>query len=71
MKHPFKLDNALAHKQLNGQKPIGSSRAQPSKCWTNQVVYHRDYLDVGSMLYEQYPSTLGCAIKSIKKRASR
>jgi limonene-1,2-epoxide hydrolase len=60
----------FAHKQLNGQKPIEVQGHSHIKMLDNQVVYHRDYLDVGSMLYEHIP-VLGCAVKSIKKRASR
>lgn len=36
----------------------------------NKVIRHRDYLDLGAMLYEHIPF-LGSAIKTIKKRASR
>lgn len=35
-----------------------------------KVIYHRDYLDAGTMLYEQIP-LLGSAIRFIKKRASQ
>jgi len=60
----------FAHKQLNGQKPIEVQGHSHLKMLDDQVIYHRDYLDVGSMLYEHIP-VLGCAIKSIKRRASR
>lgn len=36
----------------------------------DRVTYHRDYLDVGAMLYEHIP-LLGSAVKFIKQRASR
>ncbi|CAH6834395.1 putative transcriptional regulator [Vibrio chagasii] len=60
----------FVHKQLNGQKPIEVQGHSHLKMLDDQVIYHRDYLDVGSMLYEHIP-VLGCVIKSIKKRASR
>jgi hypothetical protein len=34
----------------------------------NKVIMHRDYLDVGAMLYEHIP-LLGLAVKAVKKRA--
>jgi hypothetical protein len=35
----------------------------------DKVVYHRDYLDLGAMLYEQLP-LLGRVIRSLKNRAA-
>ena len=64
------LQHDAQHKQLNGQKPIEVQGHSHLKMLDGQVVYHRDYLDIGSMLYEHIP-VLGCAIKSIKKRASQ
>jgi hypothetical protein len=32
-----------------------------------QAIYHRDYFDMGAMIYEQVP-VLGCCIRYIKKR---
>jgi len=34
----------------------------------NKVIMHRDYLDVGAMLYEHIP-LLGLAVKTVKRRA--
>ena len=58
------------HKQLNGRKPITVEGHSHLQMKDDLVIYHRDYLDVGSMLYEHIP-VLGCAIKSIKRRASQ
>ncbi|MEZ9116954.1 nuclear transport factor 2 family protein [Vibrio cyclitrophicus] len=76
--HAFEANNEasiywtmqFSHKQLNGQKSIEVQGHSHLKMLDDQVFYHRDYLDVGAMLYEHIP-VLGCAIKSIKKRASR
>ncbi|NRD74263.1 nuclear transport factor 2 family protein [Shewanella sp. VB17] len=36
----------------------------------NKVIIHRDYFDVGSMLYEHIP-LLGLAVKAVKRRAAK
>ncbi|GLS91932.1 transcriptional regulator [Psychromonas marina] len=38
--------------------------------FSNKIDKHRDYLDLGQMLYEQLP-VVGPVIKSIKKRAGK
>lgn len=38
--------------------------------YSNKIDKHRDYLDLGQMLYEQLP-LVGPVIKSIKKRAGK
>lgn len=78
IEHAFEANNEasvywtmqFSHKQLNSQKLIEVQGHSHLKALDGQVVYHRDYLDVGAMLYEHIP-VLGYAIKSIKKRASR
>lgn len=56
------------HKQLNGAKPIVVEGHSMLKGKDNKVVYHRDYLDVGAMLYEHLP-VLGFMVRKIKQRA--
>jgi len=57
----------LTHPRLHGGRTInvaGCSRLQ----WRGQrVCRHRDYFDVGAMLYEQLP-LLGWLIRGVKKR---
>jgi hypothetical protein len=36
----------------------------------NKVIKHRDYLDVGAMLYEHIP-LLGSVVKTVKRRAAK
>lgn len=58
----------LIHPKLNGGKEIcinGVTFVQFRD--DGKVIYHRDYFDLGSMLYEQIP-LLGIIIQSIKKR---
>jgi len=58
------------HKKLNkGQtvKVLGTSHIKGSE---DKVVYHRDYLDLGAMLYEQLPF-FGKVIKWIKVKAAQ
>ncbi len=58
----------LQAKGLNLNKPFpveGLSVIQFTDA--NKVIYHRDYLDLGSMVYENIP-VLGSLIKLIKKK---
>ena len=60
---------AYKHPKLNRGKEVfvsGSSRISGED---NKVIYHRDYLDVGTMLYEQLP-VIGRIIKWIKAKAA-
>lgn len=58
------------HKQLNKREPINVVGHSHLKSEQGLVTYHRDYLDVGAMIYEHIP-VLGIAVKGIKKRAVR
>jgi len=58
-----------AHPRLNGGQRIlvdGVSHLE----FTDKIDRHRDYLDLGQMLYEHLP-LVGSVIKAIKKRASQ
>lgn len=60
---------AYKHPKLNKGKEVfvsGNSRLTGED---DQVIYHRDYLDVGTMLYEQLP-VIGRIIKWIKAKAA-
>ena len=57
------------HPRLNSGKVVsvqGSSHVRGSG---DKVIYHRDYLDLGAMLYEQLP-LLGRIIRWLKVRAA-
>jgi hypothetical protein len=56
------------HTSLNGKKPIVVEGHSYLKEQDGLVIYHRDYLDVGAMIYEHIP-LLGGLIKTVKKRA--
>lgn len=56
------------HKRLNGGKAISVEGHSHLKAENGLVLYHRDYLDVGAMLYEHVP-LLGNVIRTIKKRS--
>ncbi|RTE87322.1 MULTISPECIES: nuclear transport factor 2 family protein [Gammaproteobacteria] len=60
----------LEHPKLNGGKFFsidGTSRLITNDNGT-KVVFHRDYFDLGAMLYEQIP-IVSSVIRAIKKRA--
>lgn len=56
------------HKQLNACQPIEVQGHSRLSARDNKVIYHRDYLDVGAMLYEHLP-LLGSVIRAVKRRA--
>lgn len=55
------------HPKLNSGKTITVVGHSHLKSKDDKIIYHRDYLDAGSMLYEQIP-LLGSAVRFIKKR---
>ncbi|MCZ4336632.1 nuclear transport factor 2 family protein [Shewanella colwelliana] len=57
------------HKQLNGGEAITVEGHSRLKARDNKVIYHRDYIDIGAMLYEHIP-LIGGVIKMIKRRAA-
>jgi hypothetical protein len=58
------------HQQLKGAQPISIQGHSHIRAQDNKVIYHRDYLDVGAMLYEHIP-LLGGIVRSIKRRATK
>jgi len=58
------------HRQLNKGKKIVVEGHSLIKGDDNQITYHRDYLDVGQMLYEQLP-IFGWFIRRFKQRVTR
>lgn len=56
-----------AHPKLAGGKVIALEGATQIK-FDDKVTYHRDYADMGQMLYEHIP-VLGSVIKLVKRRA--
>jgi len=61
---------SFEHEKLNGGKSIEVKGHTHLNGNSDKVTYHRDYLDVGAMLYEHIPF-LGSVVKFIKKRASQ
>lgn len=55
------------HPKLNSGKTISVKGHSHLKARNNKIIYHRDYIDAGAMLYEHIP-LLGGAIRYIKKR---
>lgn len=59
----------LQHKHLNGGKRILVEGASLLKTRDDKVFYHRDYFDLGNMLYENIP-LLGSLVRRAKKGLS-
>ncbi|CAM2974485.1 nuclear transport factor 2 family protein [Vibrio mytili] len=57
----------LQHPKLQKGSPIAVNGVSHLKFSQGQVIYHRDYFDLGEMLYEHLP-VLGSIVKTIKKR---
>ncbi|MGF1776508.1 nuclear transport factor 2 family protein [Vibrio nomapromontoriensis] len=57
----------LQHPKLNRGQPISVKGASHIQFENGLVIYHRDYFDLGEMLYEHIV-VLGGLIKGIKKR---
>lgn len=60
-------DMTYVHPDLANKKPITLDGVTKIK-FKDKVTYHRDYVDMGQMLYEHIP-LLGSAIRYIKRRA--
>lgn len=58
------------HPRLNSGKMVDVQGSSHIKGCGDKVIFHRDYLDLGAMLYEQLP-ILGRIITWFKKRASK
>jgi ketosteroid isomerase-like protein len=58
------------HPRLNSGKVVSVCGSSHIKGCGDKVVFHRDYLDLGAMLYEQLP-VLGRIITWLKHRASQ
>ena len=60
-------DMTFVHPRLNSGKAVVVQGASHLK-FTDKITFHRDYTDLGQMLYEHIP-LLGAVIKTIKRRA--
>jgi hypothetical protein len=76
--HPVNVDNeaylqwlmSLQHPKLQGGHTISIPGASYLRFTDNgKVDHHRDYFDLGAMLYEQLP-LLGTVIRTLKRRLS-
>lgn len=59
----------LRHKKLNSGNTITVEGHSLLRRQEERVIYHRDYFDIGSMIYEHLP-VLGGIVKLIKRKAS-
>lgn len=80
----FRIDNAITqpnqaaiywqmtyqHPKLNKGQVVSVNGSSHLIAKEGKVIYHRDFLDLGSMLYEQLP-LLGKIIRWVKKRAAK
>ncbi|MEL7287824.1 MAG: nuclear transport factor 2 family protein, partial [Pseudomonadota bacterium] len=57
----------LQHPKLQKGAPISVNGVSHLKFRDGQVIYHRDYFDLGEMLYENLP-LLGSVVRTIKQR---
>lgn len=60
-------DMQLIHPKLSRGKPVVVPGITQIKFAEGKVIYHRDYFDLGQMIYEQLP-LLGGVIRKIKQR---
>ncbi|MGD8171507.1 nuclear transport factor 2 family protein [Vibrio sp. TRT 21S02] len=60
----------LQHPKLSKGKNIEVSGVSHLKFSEGKVIYHRDYFDLGEMLYENLPF-LGRVVKGIKQRLAQ
>lgn len=58
------------HPKLNNGKTVTVEGHSRLKGKDRYVHFHRDYLDLGAMLYEQIP-VIGAFVKQVKRRASK
>ncbi|NRB66796.1 MAG: nuclear transport factor 2 family protein [Vibrio sp.] len=58
---------SLEHPKLQKGKTVVVNGVSHLKFKDGKVIYHRDYFDLGEMLYENLP-LLGSVIKTIKQR---
>jgi hypothetical protein len=56
------------HPRLNSGEEVIVSGTSRIIAKDNSIIYHRDYLDIGTMLYEQLP-VIGRVVKWIKAKA--
>lgn len=59
-----------AHPKLNSGEVVKVTGHSHLKAADEKIIYHRDYLDIGAMLYEHIP-LVGKVVKAIKKRATK
>ena len=57
----------IRHPKLNGNEPVHVEGCSHLRIEDGLVAYHRDYFDLGSMLYEHLP-VLGRIVRTIKGR---
>ena len=58
------------HTRMNQDRPIEVNGVSHIRFKDGLVIFHRDYFDLGAMLYEHIP-LLGFAIRKLKQRLSQ
>ncbi|WED22724.1 nuclear transport factor 2 family protein [Vibrio sp. JC009] len=61
---------SLQHPRLKGGKTILVDGCTHIEFYQDKVLYHRDYFDLGEMLYENIP-VLGETVRSLKNRLGK
>lgn len=59
----------FSHPKMNHGRDVKVYGTSHVKFTDEKVIYHRDYFDLGQMIYEQLP-VLGSVIRLVKKRVS-
>jgi hypothetical protein len=63
--HSIEWEMKLKHKRLAKNKEINLHGASFLRFQDNKVCYHRDYYDLGAMIYERIP-ILGAVIRKVR-----
>lgn len=60
---------SFSHPKINHGRDVKVYGTSHIKFKEDKVIYHRDYFDLGQMIYEQLP-VLGVVIRFVKKKVS-
>lgn len=69
-KHMVKWEMNFTHPKLNAGQNVQVEGVTELHTDGDKIIYHRDFYDMGQMVYEQVP-LLKTVVKSIKKRLSQ
>ena len=63
--HTIEWDMTLKHQKLSKNKEITLQGASFIRFDNNKVCYHRDYYDLGALIYERLP-IIGSAVRTVR-----